>query len=105
MSEGPAQRLSRISTLWTLVNQAHRGAPDVVGSAQQRLLEHYGGAVHRYLLGGLRDPEAADELFQEFAVRFLRGDFQNADRGRGRFRDYVKTSLFHLVADYQRRRK
>jgi RNA polymerase sigma-70 factor (ECF subfamily) len=68
-------------------------------------MEHYGGAVHRYLLGALRDPDAADELFQEFALRLLRGDFKDADPERGRFRDYVKTSLFHLIADHRRRQK
>lgn len=106
MEPPPAsERLSRISTLWTLVNQAHHGSPTGVGSAQQHLIEHYGGAVHRYLLGALRDPDAADELFQEFALRFVRGDFKNAHPERGRFRDYVKTALFHLIADHQRRRK
>jgi hypothetical protein len=47
----------------------------------------YHRAVHRYLLGALRDEDAAEELFQEFALRFVRGDFRWADRGRGRFRD------------------
>jgi len=100
-----AERLSRITTLWTLVNQAHGNAPTSEGNAQRRLMEHYGGAVHRYLLGTLRHPDAADELFQEFALRFIRGDFKNANPERGRFRDYVKTALFHLIADYRRRQK
>ncbi len=99
------QRLSHITTLWTLVRQAHQGPADAVPAAQQTLLERYGGAVHRYLLGALRDPEAADDMFQEFCLRFLRGDFRNADPGRGRFRDFVKTALFHLICDYQRRRQ
>jgi RNA polymerase sigma-70 factor (ECF subfamily) len=104
-NEPAAQRLSRITTLWTLVNQAHGGTPTTVGKAQQLLMEHYGGAVHRYLLGALRDRDAADELFQEFALRFIRGDFKHANPERGRFRDYVKTALFHLIADYRRRQK
>src|SRR5262245_37690238 len=102
---GPAERLSRISTLWALVHQAHHGTLASAEGAQQKLMELYGGAVHRYLLGALRDPDAADELFQEFSLRFLRGDFKNAQPERGRFRDYVKTSLFHLIADFQRRRR
>jgi DNA-directed RNA polymerase specialized sigma24 family protein len=53
----------------------------------------------------LRDPDAADELSQEFAVRVLRGDFRRADPRRGRFRDLVKTAALHLVVDYYRRRK
>src|SRR5207244_2206606 len=91
-----------ISTLWTLVHQAHEGHKDAVSAAQRALLERYSGAIHRYLLGGVCDPDAADDLFQKFALRFLRGDFKHADPGRGRFRNYLKTSLRHLIVDYQR---
>jgi RNA polymerase sigma-70 factor (ECF subfamily) len=71
----------------------------------QRLLERYCGAVYRYVLGAVRDPDVAEELTQEFALRFLRGDFRRADPKRGRFRDYLKTSLVHLVTDHHRRRQ
>jgi RNA polymerase sigma-70 factor (ECF subfamily) len=101
--ESRNQRLSRISTLWSLVYQAHQGSGEAVSTAQRALLERYGGTVHRYLLGALRDPDGADELFQEFCLRFLRGAFQRADQERGRFRDFVKTALFHLVVDYRKR--
>jgi RNA polymerase sigma-70 factor (ECF subfamily) len=97
--------LSGISTLWGVVNQAHEGEAAAVTEAQQQLLQRYDGAVHRYLLGALHDRDAADELAQEFALRFLRGDFRRAAPGRGRFRDYVKTVLIHLVADYHRGRQ
>jgi RNA polymerase sigma-70 factor (ECF subfamily) len=77
---------------------------DTVTAAQRLLMERYSGAVHRYLLGALRDEEVADELFQEFCLRFVRGDFRRASHERGRFRDFVKTALFHLIVDYQKRR-
>ena len=97
-------RLSRISTLWTVVCQATD--PEVaVQAAQRRLLERYGGAVRRYLLAATRDGEAAEELFQEFAVRFLRGGLRGACPERGRFRDYLKGVLIHLVADHHQRKK
>ena len=35
-------------------------------------------------------------------MRFLRGDFRRADSKSGRFRDYLKTALVHLVVDYRR---
>src|SRR5690348_6872776 len=98
-------RLSRISTLWSLVGQAHHELGADVGAAQRRLLEQYGGAIRRYLMGSLRDADAAEELFQEFAYRFLHGDLRGADQQRGRFRDYVKGVLFHLVADYHKKRQ
>jgi RNA polymerase sigma-70 factor (ECF subfamily) len=99
------QHLSQIQTLWTLVQQAHADTPDEVRAAQQRLLERYGGAVRRYLLGALRDEDAAAECFQEFAYRLVHGDMRGADPGRGRFRHFVKGVLFHLVADHHRKRQ
>jgi RNA polymerase sigma-70 factor (ECF subfamily) len=76
-----------------------------VQSAQQALLDRYGGAVRRYALAALRDEDAADEVFQEFALRFVRGDFKSANPERGRFRAFVKTSVYRLIVDYQRRKK
>src|SRR5262245_2690826 len=96
------QHLSRISTLWSLLQQAHAGADDAATAAQRVLMQRYLGAVYHYLLGALRDEGAAEELLQEFAARFLRGDFRRADPRRGRFRDYVKTALIHLVNDHRR---
>jgi RNA polymerase sigma-70 factor (ECF subfamily) len=101
----PEQRLSRIATLWSEVFQAHGATTDVNATARNRLMMRYSGAAYRYLLGAVRDPEAAGELCQEFAVRFLRGDFRRADPRRGRFRDYVKAALANLVNDYHRARQ
>jgi RNA polymerase sigma factor (sigma-70 family) len=99
------QHLSQITTLWTMVFRAHQDSADAMRSAQEILLHRYCGAIYRYLLAVLRDADAADELCQEFALRFVRGYFKRADPGRGRFRDYVKTALFNLIADYQRKRQ
>ncbi len=74
--------LSRIQTAWSMVRRAH-GDHTAVQAAQQSLLDRYGGAVRRYALAALRDEDAADEVFQEFALRFVRGDFGNADPERG----------------------
>lgn len=97
------QRLSRITTLWTLHVRAH--SPDAVAAARSELLYRYRAAAYRYVLAAVRDADAADDLIQDFAFRFLRGDFRRADPGRGRFRDYLRTALSHLVTDYQRARK
>jgi RNA polymerase sigma-70 factor (ECF subfamily) len=99
------QRLSAISTQWTLLFQAHQGSSDTVATAQCQLMQRYSGAVFRYFLGALRDPEVAAELSQEFALRFVRGDFRRADPERGRFRDYLKKALIHMVTDYHRTRQ
>jgi RNA polymerase sigma-70 factor (ECF subfamily) len=99
------QRLSRIATLWTMVFQAHGEAADAATAAQRVLMQRYTRAVYRYLLGAVRDPDMAAELSQEFALRFVRGDYRRADPDRGRFRDYLKTALIHLVTDYHRARQ
>jgi RNA polymerase sigma-70 factor (ECF subfamily) len=99
--EPSADRLSRIKTLWTLQMAAGQG-DNPRGTAAAILLRYY-GAVYRYLLGMLKDADVAEELTQDFAVRFLRGDFQGADRQRGRFRDLLKTALRHQVIDHWRR--
>lgn len=112
MSEDWDDRLSRIETLWTVVRRAH-AAPDDGGAqpdaaaraALERLLERYGGAVRRYALAALRSQEGADDVFQEFALRFVRGDFARATPERGRFRSFLKTTVYHLIVDHQRRRK
>jgi RNA polymerase sigma-70 factor (ECF subfamily) len=99
------ERLSQISTLWTQLRRAHGDSPSEITSAQQTLMDRYCGAVYRYLLGATRDEDAALDLFQDFAVRLLRGDFRRADPVRGRFRDYVKTALIHLVSDDRREQR
>src|SRR5262249_3607129 len=97
-------RLTQISTEWTLVFQAHRGTPEEVAAPQVELMDRYAGAVQRYLLGALHDTEVAEELAQEFALRFLRGDFHRANPACGRFRDFVKRALRNLMTDYWRQR-
>jgi RNA polymerase sigma factor (sigma-70 family) len=99
------QRLSQISTAWTLIARAHRGDVAPEAAAQAALVERYQTAVYRYLLAAVRDLDIADELFQEFALRVVRGDFGRANPQRGRFRDYVKSSLINLVIDFRRKQK
>jgi RNA polymerase sigma-70 factor (ECF subfamily) len=104
-SDERQDRLSRITTLWTMVRQAHARPGGPEPSAFERLFERYGGAVYQYLLGAVRRKDVADELFQEFALRLVRGDFHRADPGRGRFRDYLRKALVHLVTDFHRVRQ
>lgn len=96
--------LSRIQTAWSMVRRAH-GDHTAVHEAQRTLLNRYGGAVRRYALAALRDEDAADEVFQEFALKFVRGDFGQVDPERGRFRAFVKTVVYRLIVDHQRRQK
>jgi RNA polymerase sigma-70 factor (ECF subfamily) len=100
VSEG---RFDNLKTLWTLVRRAHGETPDVAAEARGQLLLRYRGAAYRYLLATVRDADTAEELSQEFALKFLRGDFHHAHPGRGRFRDYLRCSLAHLIKSHRRR--
>lgn len=95
-------RLSRISTMWTMLGRAQQSPEDAGHAALAAVVQRYQGAVYRYLLGAVRDANVADELFQEFALRLIQGRYRHADPTRGRFRDYLRTSLCHLVNDYQK---
>jgi RNA polymerase sigma-70 factor (ECF subfamily) len=80
-----------------------------VNGPLRKLLLQYSTAAHAYLLGALRHldgkrrQEVADDLGQDFAVRFIRGDFLKVDPERGRFRDFLKVVLSRMVADFYRR--
>jgi RNA polymerase sigma-70 factor (ECF subfamily) len=98
------QHLSQIATQWTMLFDAHRGPEDAALQARKALMLRYCGAVYRYLTRVVRDPGVAEDLTQEFALRFLQGKFAQADPNAGKFRSYVKTSLFRLVQDHYRAR-
>src|SRR5262249_50115979 len=99
------QPLSLIPTPWSLVCRAHHGAAGEARAARQQLFERCGGAARRYPRNFLHNADAADEVFQEFSLHLLRGNLRGADPDRGRFRNYVKGTLFHLIADYRRQRR
>ena len=102
----PNDRLSAINTCWQQIREANNEADLPEGrAALWQLLERYGGAVERYLLGAVRNEELAQELAQEFAVAFLKGAYKGADPNRGRFRDFVKGIIQHLIANHYRKGK
>ena len=96
--------LSRIQTLWSKLMGPSDGA-DQNEIRQQTLLLRYYRAAFRYLLGVVRDPGIAEDLAQEFAVNFMRGDYRNVDRQRGRFRDFLKAVLRNLARDHWRKQE
>ncbi|HYV36744.1 MAG TPA: sigma-70 family RNA polymerase sigma factor [Gemmataceae bacterium] len=90
-------RLSRIQTEWT------RLLAPMEDAAKSLLLRYY-GAAFRYLLALVQDAAVAEELAQDFAVRFLNGHYRNVHPDRGRFRDFLKMSLRNLARDHWRQR-
>lgn len=96
--------LAQISTAWSIVLKSKDGA-NVPAEEVASFFARYHGAVYRYFLTSLRRPDVAEELAQDFAVRFLRGDFSNVHPDRGRFRDFLRVSLANQLRDYRRRQK
>jgi DNA-directed RNA polymerase specialized sigma24 family protein len=97
--------LSCISTFWSAVYQANHGEGEHKASAQRLVLLRYYHPIRNYFRAMVRTDDAAEDLTQEFAVRFLRGDFRQADPSRGRFRDLLKRALRHMAIDYWRRQR
>ena len=105
MSDVPTEEhLNRLSTHWDEIVAAH-GDQSGRRTAQCAVLRRYSRAVYTFLRVATRDPQAAEDLAQEFALRFVRGDFHRLDPGRGQFRAFVKAVLYHMAADHFRRLK
>lgn len=105
MTDIDPRRLDELSTRWDWLRQANGAAQDQRQQAQELILKRYTTAILQYLMVRVKDKDTAEELFQEFAVKFVRGDFRNATPERGRFRDYLRQVLHHLVVDEQRRKR
>lgn len=98
------EHLSQIDTNWTQLGLVRDGTVDssVVEEARRQLLHRYAASVYQYLLACVRDESTADDLAQDFALRFLDGRYESADRDRGRFRDFLKRCLSNMATDYFR---
>jgi RNA polymerase sigma-70 factor (ECF subfamily) len=95
-------RLSAITTNWEQIIAA-RG--ESAGDMRNEILIRYAGCAYKYILQASMNADIADDLSQEFALRFVRGDYKNADPEKGRFRDYLRASLRNLIVDYFRKNK
>ncbi len=98
--------LANMATQWSVILRAAQQQGDAAAAARGALLLRYHEAVLRYLRAELRDEHASWQVYSNFAVRVLQVDrfLQRADPSRGRFRDYLKTILRHMVSDYYRER-
>ncbi len=93
LGTGPRSRLEWISTQWPLVHDP------------SHVVLRYGPAIRSYVQAIIPDPHDADEATQEFLTRILGAGFPNADPQRGRFRDYLKTSVRNAALTHLRRRR
>jgi RNA polymerase sigma-70 factor (ECF subfamily) len=103
--ESTPEHLSQIETIVRCLQDGKR--QDAGGEeARRQLALLYYGAAYRYLLGCLRDPDVAQELATEFAIRLMQGEYiKHAKPEKGRFRDYLKRCLSNLATDHWRRKR
>ncbi len=96
--------LANMATQWSVILRAAQQEGGTAAEARSALLLRYHEAVLRYLRAELRDEHLAGQVYSNFAVRVLEVDrfLQRADPRRGRFRDYLRTVLRHMVADHHR---
>jgi DNA-directed RNA polymerase specialized sigma24 family protein len=109
-SNEPADHLSQINTVWSMVARAHAdqggdATPELTREARAWIWSKYQLAIRKYLQRAIHDQNEVDDLFQEFGYRILKGDFRAANPERGKFRYYLKTALQRLVADHHRRNR
>lgn len=93
------KRLSQFVARWAHLLKAHGESPATRHAAQGELLPRFRAPVYRYLRDLLQDDATAAELYEEFSIRFLRGDFGHADGPRGRFRDTLQSALSHFAKE------
>ncbi len=95
--------ISDIPTHWSDIDNAHRQGPEARG-AQDRIMRRYGPAIMRYLNVLTRDYETSNEILQRFACILVEGRMKQASPERGKFRNYLKTTLINLFRDLKRER-
>jgi len=79
-----------------LVQRLKSGDPH----AFDRILERYQKPLYGYILGTVRDPSAAADLFQEVFMKLL--EILDRYEERGHLRAWLFTTAHHLVADHFR---
>lgn len=92
-------------TQWSLVARAGLASVDSRREALGVLLRRYQPALRAHLVVQKRvTPEAADDLLQGFICDKVveQGLLAAADRGRGRFRNFLLTALDRYVIDHAR---
>lgn len=89
-STGGDQRASFLTTRWSLL--AREDVSAIVGLYWRPVYLHLRRKGHRI--------EEAKDLTQDFFLRFLeKGYARQADRARGRFRNFLRAAVDHFAAD------
>ncbi len=95
-------RLSKMSACWPTLAAANDGNEPAATTARLAFVQRYQRAAYRFLLGAVHDADTAEELFQEVVLRFVRGEFPQADPDDMPLRDALRATLVHVVADHDK---
>jgi RNA polymerase sigma-70 factor (ECF subfamily) len=92
------------TTAWSRVALAGDPAAPGAREALEGLCRDYWYPLYAYLRRAGHGPEDASDLVQCFFADWIeRGDLAGADRGRGRFRSYLRAACDHHVAHHRER--
>ncbi len=97
ISSDDQHRLDQVITQWSLLRLAHQPIDQQGPQARQEMLLKYRDAVRNYVGALLQNENDTDDVAQDVLMRLMRGDFSNADRARGRFRDFLKIAVKNMV--------
>ena len=91
-------------TQWSLVRRAGNFDSPESGAALDTLCHAYWFPIYAFIRRRGKSPHDAQDLTQEFFVRFLGGNsIVRADPRRGKFRTFLLGALKHFLTDAQRR--
>ena len=68
-----------------------------------RFLRRYAPAIRGYFASLMRNRCDAEDAAQDFFLRIMRKGFPRYSGGRGRFRDYLKTTIRNAARSYMKR--
>jgi RNA polymerase sigma-70 factor (ECF subfamily) len=88
------------TTSWGIVLAASETESSEGVAALERLCGIYWAPLYSYLRRKGQDPEAAQDLTQQFFLKLLQRDtIKRADQSRGRFRTFLLASLQNFLVD------
>lgn len=106
-SEKPARHANAFNTThWSVVLAAGQADSEDAGAALDELCRTYWFPLYAYVRRRGHNPEEAQDLTQEFFLRFLERKYLRlADSTRGRFRSFLLTSLKNfLINEWEKTR-
>ncbi|MBI5759674.1 MAG: hypothetical protein HZA46_14240 [Planctomycetales bacterium] len=89
----PESMLEEISTCWPMIHNP------------VQFVMKYARAIQKYVAALVRDSHDAEEVAQEFLMRVFDKGFCPQNVVRGRFRDYLKSSVRYVAISHLRKRR